>query len=112
MFCKGIVFYQLCICTRYSFVFFFFFFFLGFILKVVACTAANVMCSWTGLRQALTTHIITCPYVQLKPVLLHLQTEVGLLQAKVADVAQNGFKVEHTMALYKTQLDATIQQSI
>jgi len=46
----------------------------------VKCTSSEVMCPWTGTRSELQSHISTCPFVQLYPILKSLLNRVEKLE--------------------------------
>jgi len=57
----------------------------------VKCTSSEVMCPWTGTRSELQSHISTCPFVQLYPILKSLLNRVeNLEQSKIEK--KNAFK--------------------
>jgi len=47
-------------------------------------TAVEVMCPWRGKRRELTSHLASCPYVKLQPVLSHLLSRLQAVEAKLA----------------------------
>jgi hypothetical protein len=53
---------------------------------IVKCTAAHVLCPWTGLRSLLTEHVSQCSFIKLLPVLTNLLNRVSTLENRTLSV--------------------------
>jgi len=58
------------------------------ITSTATCTAADVMCPWTGTETGVQPHTATCHYVALKPVLSSLIKQNQELTAKLQELQQ------------------------
>jgi len=56
--------------------------------STAVCTAADVMCPWTGTETGVHSHIATCHYVALKPVLASLMKQNQDLTGKLQELQQ------------------------
>jgi hypothetical protein len=52
----------------------------------VLCTAADISCSWVGIREALNKHTATCRYEPLRPAFAEIFNEHAELRARIKKI--------------------------
>lgn len=49
---------------------------------IIPCIAANIRCTWQGMRNRLANHVRSCPFQQIRPIVQDLQAQINDLRKK------------------------------